>query len=161
VKSLSRYDDLSEEDKIKVIAGFVLVGAFIAGLIAFNAFVLNSSQIATIWESNTTFFSTIRSILFGFFVMIVLPSIIAVSITIAVLKRRLSGLATGLPALLAVGAALLLSYVLLTLFDVFFATLPLEMQAILMLLAFFVPAIILALIMKTEKVNSYLRKRIG
>lgn len=161
MKSLSRYDDLSEEDKIKVIAGFVLVGAFIAGLIAFNAFVLNSSQIATIWESNTTFFSTIRSILFGFFVMIVLPSIIAVSITIAVLKRRLSGLATGLPALLAVGAALLLSYVLLTLFDVFFATLPLEMQAILMLLAFFVPAIILALIMKTEKVNSYLRKRIG
>jgi len=155
---LSSYGDLSKEDRIKVIAGLVLVTVLIASFLLFHEFVLDRGQIATQWQSGHTFFYVARSILPSIFFIVFLPTIISASIVVAFLRRRLSGLGAGLPALVGVGMSFSLSYALLYLFDFIFASQALEVQAVLVAIAFFVPSMILALIIRTGRINSYIRR---
>ncbi|MEM2995420.1 MAG: hypothetical protein QXI91_05345 [Candidatus Bathyarchaeia archaeon] len=158
---MSEFENLTAEEKVKLIGGLVVVFAAIFGSIFFVHFALDRSQIDRLWASGASFFYVTKTLLPSFYLFICLPPSISSSVTIAVLRRRFSYLALGLFLLAITGFAFLLIYLLLSLFDLLFANTPLETQAIFMLLAFFIPGILLALILKARKVNNYLRKAFG
>jgi len=158
VKSLSGYRELSVENKIKVIVGLVLCCTFFFAVIILIQFGFDFSQIDKLCASGYSLFDIAKTLLQPIYLMVILPTSISASVTVACLRRRFSDVAVGLFLLSVIGLAFLLFYLLFSLCDLLFASLPIETQALLAMLAIYTTAISLGLIIKNRKIDNYIRK---
>lgn len=155
---MSGFENLSREDKAKVIGGLALVGAGFLGCFLFLRFGFDRSQIDILWASGMSFFNIVKTIVPSLFLYICLPPCVAASVTSAFVRRRFSDLLMAIFLVSVIGAAFLLAYLLLSLFDLLFSGLELGMQAVFMMLAFMIPSMLFGFVMTRKKVNAYFRK---
>jgi hypothetical protein len=157
-RTLTRYQDLSDEEKANVILGFVLAATFLPSFIFFTFFFIDQSQIDKLWASGMSLFGIARIIVPPMYLIFCLPMSISVSLAAAILRRRISYLTVGLGILLSVGAFFLFAYLLLLLFDIFLSNLSIAFQWLLVLSSFFILGTLLMLAIKTPKINKYIGK---
>lgn len=166
MKSLSTFEDLSKEDKAKVIGGFIAVGVAIVGFLAFIQFsdVNHRLYFSENLDSASSLLIALPYVLAVMYLLTILPMIVAGGVAMGLLAKRsfrfvieeILG-----PPLLATGGMFGLSALLLTLFGVLFSNLSEAAQAVLMVLAFSVSGIIVASVLKTNRTNRYIRKKTG
>jgi hypothetical protein len=163
---MTEWKDLSEEDKVKVISGLLMVGTMFAFFfIFFQVFLVeNWLERSGLLASEASPFSGMRVILLTIYLVIVIPTAFVTGGTVTYLRKRFSETSNTpvlrevlLGVLLGGGGYLLMVTLFLTLFDVFLSSLPIEVAIILVALALFVPAVIIAQIMRAKKNSKYLK----
>jgi hypothetical protein len=149
---MAQWQDLSEEDRVKVIGGLVLVASMLTfSLIFFQVFSRGSLPFGT------SPFSGMRMLLLTMYIVIVIPSVLLTVGAVVYLRRRFSEMLGALIILLMAGGYFLFAGFFLTLFDVFLSGLPIEVAIILVALALFVPAVVITQIMIAKKNSKYLK----
>jgi hypothetical protein len=164
---MTEWRDLSEEDKIKVIGGTVMAVTMSITLFVFTQFFLVEDRlhISSLLASGASSFSIMRIILPIIYLVLVLPAALAAGATVFCFRRRFSEISNSqvilggvlLGILMGGGAYLLIVTLFLTLFDVLLSGLPIEVAIILVALALFVPAVIIAQIMRAKQNSKYLK----
>jgi hypothetical protein len=165
VKSLKEFQDLTLEDRAKVIGGLITVGV---GFVAFLVFVYffaieDRFHLSERLKSGLSLFHVMPLMLLLLYVSTVLPMVLVGLTAMGMLaKRPVSWMLKGtLLSLLIVGAPFLLLASLFSLFALVFSNLPDYAQAPLIILPFFVCGIIAASVIKTKRVDNYLKKTYG
>jgi hypothetical protein len=149
---MTQWQDLSEEDKVKVIAGMVMAVSFsILSFVFLEVFPRGSLPFGA------SPFSGMRMVLLTMYIVIVIPSVLLGVGSVAYLRKRLSEMLKALIVLLMVAVYFLFVSFFLTLFDIFLSGLPIEVAIILVALALFVPAITIVQIMIAKKNSKYLK----
>lgn len=151
---MTQWRDLAEEDKIKVIGGTVMAVTISIACFVFAQFFLVEDRlhVSSLLASGVSPFSILRLILPIIYLVLVLPAAVAAGGTVAYLRKRSSDMINTLIILLGAGGYLLFVALLLTLFDVLLYGLPDEVNALLLILAFFGPAIIFSRILRPKKI---------
>jgi hypothetical protein len=143
---------LSEEDKLKVISGLVVVASMLTfSVIFFEVFRRGHLPFGA------SPFSGMRMLLLTMYIAVVIPSVLLTGVTMVYLRRRFSEMLNVLILLLMAAGYFLFAGFLLTLFDVFLSGLPIEGAIILVALALFAPAVIITQIMIAKKKSKYLK----
>lgn len=149
---MTQWQDLGQEDKVKVIVGMVTVAScLILSFVFFQVFPRDNLPFGT------SPFSGMRILLLTMYIVVITPAAVVSGVTIACLTRRFSGMLNALIVLLMAGGYMLFVSFFLTLFDVFLSGLPFEVAIILVALALFVPAITIAQMMRAKKSSKYLK----
>jgi hypothetical protein len=149
---MTQWQDLSEEDKLKVIGGIVMVVSMLVfSFVFFQVFLISALPLGV------SPFSAMRMILLMMYVVVVIPTALATGGTVVYLRRRFSEMLNALIILLVVGGYLLMVTLLLTISGVFLSGLPIEVAIIVMTLTLFVPAVITAQLMRAKKNTKYLK----
>lgn len=149
---MTQWQDLPEEDKVKVIAGTVAAASFSILFFIFLE-VFPRDQL----PFGTSPFSGMRTAFLTLYIVVVIPSVLLAGGTVAYMTRRFSEiLKTSIILLMAGGYFLFVSF-FLTLFDVFLSNLPIEVAIILVALALLVPAVIITRIIIAKKRSKYLK----
>lgn len=102
-------------------------------------------------------FSGMRIILLAMYLVVILPTALVTGGTVVYLRRRFSEMLNALIILLMAGEYLLFVTFFLTLFDIFLSGLPIEVAIMLVALALFFPALMIAQIMRAKRNSKYLR----
>lgn len=148
---MTEWRDLSEEEKATVITGLVLV----ISMLLFSFVFLNF--LGSPLPSGASPFGHMRVILLTMYVVVVIPTALITGGTVVYLRHRFSEIVNTLIILLMAGGYLLLVTFFLTLFDVFLSGLPIEVAIILVALAFFIPSVIIARLMRAKRNSKYLK----
>jgi hypothetical protein len=91
------------------------------------------------------------------YIVVIVSSVLLAGGTVAYMTRRFSEMLKTPIILLMVGGYLLFVGFFLTLFDLFLSGFPIEVAIILVALALFVPAVVIAQITRTKKNSKYLK----
>ena len=157
---MTQWQDLPEEDKVKVISGMVMVARWL--ILFFIFFEVFRRGYLPFGASP---FSGMRMALLTMYIVLVIPSALVTAVAVVYLRRHFSEVPSTvvvvrdvlLGILLGGGGYLLFVGFFLTLFDIFLSGLPFQAAIILIALALFVPAIIIAKTMIAKKNSKYLK----
>jgi membrane protease YdiL (CAAX protease family) len=159
---LKEFEDLSVEDRAKVIGGLIIVGVWLVAVLVFVYFfhVEDQFHILARLNSGLPIFNVMPLMLVLVYVFTVLPTVLVGLTVLGMLAKRpfswtLKGI---LLTLLMIGAPFLLLALLFGLFALVFSNLPDYAQAPLTILPFFFCGIIAAYAIKTKRINNYLKK---
>jgi hypothetical protein len=156
----TRFSDLSDEDKAKVVGG--LAGATVS-LVTFYVFLFGDPlRLASLSQSGSIF--TVASIgLLGIFAIVLTPMIIAFFFAASFYMKQPKGywVKSFLAVLVPLGASILFTASVMILLSIFLVNAPLEIQAILMVLAITSSITIMVRIFLSKKIGrrlGYIKK---
>lgn len=159
---MREFNDLPEEDKVKVVTGIVMAITIGVVFFAFAQLFLVEDRlhVSSLLTAGMSLFRVMRMILPVLYLIIFVPTAIAAGTAAAYLKRRFSALLNTLLILSGTGGCFLITTLLLTLFDISVSSSPVEIQVLFMALAFFIPAVIAARTLKIRKINDFMKKHL-
>ncbi len=157
---MTQWQDLPEEDKFKVMVGMVMVASFLI-----LSFILLEVSRRGDLPFGASPFSGMRMALLTLYIVVILPSAFVTAGSVVYLRRHFLKMPSTvvlvrdvlLGILLGGGGYLLFVGFFLTLFDIFLSGLPIEVAIILVAVALFIPAVIIAQIMRAKKNSKYLK----
>jgi len=164
VKSLDAFEDLSVEDKAKVIGGLIAVGVAILGFVVFiqlfgAEYRLRVSEDV---KSGSSMFTAMSLIIVVMYFFTIFPMTVVGGLAMGLLAKRSLGYCMKdliAPALLVTGGLLFLIASLFSLFGVLFSNLSEAAQVVLMMIACLVSSVIVGSILKTKRFSKYIWKR--
>jgi hypothetical protein len=159
---MGAFEDLSVEDKAKVIGGLIAVGVATLGFVIFIQLfgAEYSLRVSEDVKSGSSMFTAMSSFIVVMYFFTIFPTVVVGAVAMSLLaKHSLGYMVKGILFLLLVtGGTFFLIALLFSLLGVLFSNLSIAAQVVLMMFACFVSSMIVAFILRTERVNSYLRK---
>lgn len=162
---MKEFEDLTVEDRAKVIGGLIIVGVWLVAVTVFTYFfyIEDRFRILARLKSGLPIFDAMPFILLLVYAFFGLPMVLIGLTALGMLAKRpfswtLKGI---LLSLLIIGIPFLLLASLFSLFALVFSNLPDYAQAPLAILPSFLVGIIIAYVIKTKRVRNYLKKMYG
>jgi hypothetical protein len=163
MRSLEAFEDLSVEDKAKVIGGLIAVGVATLGFVIFIQLfgAEYSLRVSEDVKSGSSMFTAMSSFIVVMYFFTIFPTVVVGAVAMSLLAKHSLGYMVKdiLFLLLVTGGTFFLIALLLGLFGVFFSNLSEDAQVILTMFACFVPSITVGLfILKTKRLSGYFWK---